>query len=63
MADSEDDEDYGWDAEDADHVPIPPQWQGSEDLLVGQHDEEGNRIDDVSDGAGADNDEGGLTDE
>lgn len=63
VANSEDDEDYGWDAEDADHVPIPPQWQGSEDLLVGQHDDEGNRIDDVSEGAGGDNDEGGLTDE
>lgn len=63
VADSEDDEDYGWDAEDADHVPVPPQWQGSEDLLVGQHDGEGNRIEDVSDGAGADSDGDGLTNE
>lgn len=63
VAGSEDDEDYGWDAEDAEHMPVPPQWQGSEDILVGQHDDEGNRIDDVSDGAGTDKDEGGLTDE
>lgn len=46
VADSEDDE-YGWEDEDA--LPtMPPQWQGSEDLLVGQHDEEGNRADEAA---------------
>ncbi|KAK8028853.1 P-loop containing nucleoside triphosphate hydrolase protein [Apiospora marii] len=51
VADS-DDEDYGWAAEDTDDIPaMPPQWQGSEDILVGQHDEDGNRLDECSDAA------------
>ncbi|KAJ9136434.1 DNA repair protein rhp55 [Pleurostoma richardsiae] len=34
-----DDEDYGWD-EGEDAMPkMPPQWQGSEDILLGQHPE------------------------
>jgi hypothetical protein len=34
IADSEDD--YGWDSDDDRHLPPePPQWQGSEDLIVG----------------------------
>lgn len=46
IADSEDDEDYGWDDDDATEMPnMPPQWQGSEDLLLGQHDDDGNRLD------------------
>ncbi|KAK8042710.1 hypothetical protein PG994_013193 [Apiospora phragmitis] len=51
VADSEE-EDYGWDAEDTDAIPaMPPQWQGSEDILIGQHDEDGNRLDEGSDAA------------
>lgn len=38
IADSEDeDEDYGWANEDGDSLPpLPSQWQGSEDLIIGQ---------------------------
>ncbi|VUC24822.1 unnamed protein product [Clonostachys rosea] len=37
VPDSEDDEDYGWADEDEAHLPAPPsQWQGSEDILLGQ---------------------------
>lgn len=45
IADSEDEE-YGWDHEDSAQLPPnPSQWQGSEDILIGQHDEDGNRRD------------------
>jgi hypothetical protein len=34
-SEGEDDEDYGWAEEDEGEVPImPPQWQGSEDILI-----------------------------
>jgi hypothetical protein len=34
-SDAEDDEDYGWAEEDEEDIPaMPPQWQGSEDILV-----------------------------
>lgn len=34
-SEGEDDEDYGWAEEDEEDVPpMPPQWQGSEDILV-----------------------------
>jgi hypothetical protein len=37
IPDSEDDEDYGWADEDEASMPAPPpQWQGSEDILLGQ---------------------------
>lgn len=39
-----DDDDYGWDPDDEAHLPPePPQWQGSEDLIVGtqRSDDEG----------------------
>ncbi|KAG6009583.1 hypothetical protein E4U21_001950 [Claviceps maximensis] len=36
VPDSEDDEDYGWADEDDSALPQPPQWQGSEDILLGQ---------------------------
>ncbi|KAG5932981.1 hypothetical protein E4U53_001137 [Claviceps sorghi] len=36
VPDSEDDEDYGWADEDESTLPQPPQWQGSEDVLLGQ---------------------------
>ena len=38
------DDDYGWDPDDEAHLPPePPQWQGSEDLIVGtqRSDDEG----------------------
>lgn len=62
VADSED-EDYGWDDEDT--LPsMPPQWQGSEDLLIGQTDADGNRAESeepaheaADDGASDDNEE------
>ena len=34
-SEGEDDEDYGWAEEDEEDMPpMPPQWQGSEDILV-----------------------------
>ncbi|KAI1187143.1 P-loop containing nucleoside triphosphate hydrolase protein [Nemania serpens] len=40
IADSEE-EDYGWEDEDEAEMPnMPPQWQGSEDLLLGQAEED-----------------------
>jgi len=34
-SDAEDDEDYGWAEDDEGAIPaMPPQWQGSEDILV-----------------------------
>jgi len=35
IADSEDEE-YGWDDDEAEAIPMPSQWQGSEDLLLNQ---------------------------
>jgi hypothetical protein len=38
VPDSDDDEDYGWADEDEDALPPPPsQWQGSEDLILGEN--------------------------
>ena len=54
IADSDDD--YGWDPEDEDHLPPePPQWQGSEDIIVGTQ-----RSDEESEGAEEGVDEGGV---
>ncbi|KAH8764249.1 P-loop containing nucleoside triphosphate hydrolase protein [Diaporthe sp. PMI_573] len=40
VADSED-EDYGWQEKDSSLLPgMPPQWQGSEDLILGQRNHE-----------------------
>lgn len=40
VADSED-EDYGWQEKDSSLLPgMPPQWQGSEDLILGQQNHE-----------------------
>lgn len=34
-SEGEDDEDYGWGDEDEEAVPeMPPQWQGTEDILI-----------------------------
>ncbi len=42
IADSEG-EDYGWEDEDEAEMPnMPPQWQGSEDLLLGRAEEDDN---------------------
>lgn len=52
IADSE--EEYGWDDEDSNELPPnPSQWQGSEDILIGNHDEDGNRRDEDSDDGGS----------
>ncbi|RYO75488.1 hypothetical protein DL766_009387 [Monosporascus sp. MC13-8B] len=48
LADSED-EDYGWDDEDAIEMPTVPQWQGSEDILLGHKDDDGNQSEATSD--------------
>lgn len=58
IADSDDD-DYGWDPEDEDHLPPePPQWQGSEDLIVGTQ-----RSDDEGDAGGEGGDNEGVGEE
>ncbi|KAK7755183.1 hypothetical protein SLS62_002688 [Diatrype stigma] len=44
LPDSEDD-DYGWEDEDAAEIPPVPQWQGSEDILLGNLDDDGNQSD------------------
>jgi hypothetical protein len=59
-SDGEDDEDYGWAEEDEEDMPpMPPQWQGSEDILVpgeggleseGGEDEEEEEAEGVQDG-------------
>lgn len=42
VPDSDDDEDYGWQDEDATALPpMPPQWQGSEDVLLGRDSDDG----------------------
>jgi hypothetical protein len=39
-SDEEDDEDYGWADEDEQELPAaPPQWQGSEDILITRDDQ------------------------
>ncbi|KAM3085323.1 hypothetical protein ACMFMG_003747 [Clarireedia jacksonii] len=56
-SDAEDDEDYGWAEEDEEDMPgMPPQWQGSEDILVAPPLEETIELDDegVDGGEGAD---------
>ncbi|UNI21637.1 hypothetical protein JDV02_007611 [Purpureocillium takamizusanense] len=58
VPDSEDDEDYGWADEDEESMPAPPpQWQGSEDILLGH--EIGR--DDDSTCADSEEDEGSAT--
>ncbi|KAI0096191.1 P-loop containing nucleoside triphosphate hydrolase protein [Nemania sp. FL0031] len=48
IADSEG-EDYGWEDEDEAQMPnMPPQWQGSEDLLLNRAEEEDNLAADIS---------------
>lgn len=40
-SEGEDDEDYGWAEDDEEEMPpMPPQWQGSEDILVVREGEE-----------------------
>lgn len=61
IPDSEDDEDYGWAEEDEASMPgPPPQWQGSEDILLGQEVGHSDDDDDDDDGEGeADENESG----
>ncbi|KAI8960743.1 P-loop containing nucleoside triphosphate hydrolase protein [Daldinia sp. FL1419] len=48
VADSEG-EDYGWEDEDESEMPsMPPQWQGSEDILLGQVEDDDGQTDDGS---------------
>lgn len=50
VPDSED-EDYGWQEDDDSALPRPPQWQGSEDILLGTHpetDEDDSNVDDTA---------------
>ncbi|KAH0433244.1 rad55 protein [Colletotrichum camelliae] len=60
VPDSEDDdEEYGWEREDDAALPgMPPQWQGSEDLLLGTQAES-----DDEDGDGSGGDDGDKDDE
>jgi hypothetical protein len=52
-SDAEDDEDYGWAEEDEEDMPgMPPQWQGSEDILVAPPMEETVELDDEGVGGG-----------
>ncbi|RFU35812.1 hypothetical protein B7463_g535, partial [Scytalidium lignicola] len=57
-SEGEDDEDYGWAEEDEEAVPeMPPQWQGSEDILVPapgelEADSENNEEDDTEEHEG-----------
>lgn len=42
------DEDYGWEQNDDEELPEPPpQWQGSEDILITHGDEEGEEEPDI----------------
>ena len=42
------DEDYGWEDEDAAAMPTVPQWQGSEDILLGHTEDDGGQSDEAS---------------
>ncbi|KAH8836684.1 hypothetical protein MCOR27_001469 [Pyricularia oryzae] len=50
-----DDEDYGWQEEDASALPQIPQWQGSEDILLvrGQDSDEGEELEPTEEGQNA----------
>ncbi|KAI0486168.1 P-loop containing nucleoside triphosphate hydrolase protein [Xylaria cf. heliscus] len=53
IADSEG-EDYGWEDEDEAEMPnMPPQWQGSEDLLLGRGEEDDNLTVEMSEQEGS----------
>ena len=44
------DDDYGWDPDDEAHLPPePPQWQGSEDLIVGTQRSDAESVSDGKD--------------
>lgn len=53
-----DDEDYGWQEEDASALPQIPQWQGSEDILLvrGQDSDEGEELEPTEEGQNAESD-------
>lgn len=57
----EDDEDYGWQVDDDAAAPVPPQTQGSEDLILGVHryeDDDEDADDDEAGGGGAEDGSG-----
>jgi hypothetical protein len=63
-SEGEDDEDYGWAEEDDENIPpMPPQWQGSEDILVppaGELEDDNEKIEEEDEGRlGEEADEGG----
>lgn len=43
------DEDYGWEDDDAASMPTVPQWQGSEDILLGHVEDDGGQSNGDSD--------------
>lgn len=58
------DDDYGWDNEDEDNLPsMPPQWQGSEDILLGhrRYDEEEEEAEEDDDDGEVDKGDAGNT--
>lgn len=62
IADSDDDEDYGWHVEDEEAMPsMPPQWQGSEDLLIGTQRDSDDDDEDHADEPPEGQDENGLS--
>lgn len=62
-SEGEDDEDYGWAEEDEEDIPpMPPQWQGSEDILVppeGELEGDDEGIEDEEEQLGGEADDGG----
>lgn len=61
-SEGEDDEDYGWAEEDEEDVPVmPPQWQGSEDILIPDPAEKEDEVEEEEEGddGGDEEDEGG----
>jgi hypothetical protein len=60
------DEDFGWGEDDDDALPaLPPQWQGSEDLIIGtQRDSDGSEHEqEEDDDDGGDDDDGSSSDD
>jgi len=66
-SEGEDDEDYGWAEEDEEDVPVmPPQWQGSEDILIpppGEIEADDDEEEQEQEPEGGGENEGGFPDE
>ncbi|KLU86161.1 hypothetical protein, variant [Magnaporthiopsis poae ATCC 64411] len=59
VPDSDDDEDYGWQDEDATALPpMPPQWQGSEDVLLGRDSDDSEEEGEGGDGSSSSSSDG-----